>query len=517
MIVVYLIKRKFGNIENITKMATIPSEEENATLTGEEDGRRNSVTKQDDSCKSNSIPNDADISEARPRPRKYTVSRRIEYSDFKAHIITWNVASAPISAHDVESLFQPQEGHMLKNVCSESDIIVVGLQEAYQSLQDAVASNVPLVGKDPHIETFSTYICQQGFARLSALRLLGIVTMVFVKRPLLCYIYGVASCSTKTGLNGWLGNKGASSIRFNLGDVSLCFTNCHLVPHNENNERRVEELQEIFSKQVFETYQCPSTLIMEHDVVILFGDLNFRLEGKTFSEVVNVLESRNTNSLLDLDQLRREQIRGEESPSKLFCFMEMPLDFLPSYKYEPGTDNYDGGKGRAPAWCDRILWFTHERRLPKITDPEPRSIFIPDYYGMHMQPRISDHKAVSSGMTVSVDISDFIPRVIFSLQEWVAGVKGKIEFEVIGGTDVSFFDWVGLYPCDFASYERDYVFWIYTPASRGKASGDRRYARQLLPEQVPLVSGKYVLVYVSNTTKTVLGMSPIFRIMDLIN
>lgn len=495
-------------------MAAIVEEDNVKQTGGGEDERRNSVTKQDDGCKLNSSSEVSDSIEARPRPRKYTLARRIEYSEFKMHVITWNVASATVSPHDVESLFLPQEGRMIRDICSEADIIVFGLQEAYQSLQDAVSSNVPLVGKDPHVETFSSFMCQKGFARLSMLRLLGILTMVFVKRPLLCYIYGVATCSTKTGFNGWLGNKGASSIRFNLGDVSLCFTNCHLVPHNENNERRVEELQEIFSKQAFEGYQCPSCLIMDHDIVILFGDLNFRLDGKTFGEVVDLLKSRNTNSLVDLDQLRLEQIKGEVSPSKLFCFMEMPLEFLPSYKYEPGTDNYDGGKGRAPAWCDRILWFTHERRLPKITDPEPRSIFTPDYYGMHMQPRISDHKAVSAGMTVSVDISDFIPRVIFSLQEWVAGVKGKIEFEVIGGTEVSFFDWVGLYPHDFASYERDYVFWVYTPASRGKATGDRKYTRQLFPEQVPLEPGKYILIYISNSTKSVLGMSPIFRIMD---
>lgn len=483
---------------------------------GEEDNRRNSVTKQDESDKFNSVKEDPGISEVPPKSRKYTLTRRIEYSGFKIHVVTWNVASATVSAHDVESLFVPQESHMLDNVCRESDIIVVGLQEAYQSIQDAVASNVPLVGKDPHVETFSKYVCQKGFARLSTLRLLGILTMVFVKRPLLCYIYGVATCSTKTGFSGWLGNKGASSVRFNLGDVSLCFTNCHLIPHNENNERRVEELQEIFAKQAFEAYQCPSCFIMDHDIVVLFGDLNFRLDGKSFNEVVDILESRKASSLIDLDQLRLEQIKGEDSPSKLFCFMEMPLDFYPSYKYEPGTDNYnDGGKGRAPAWCDRILWFTHERRLPKITDPEPRSIFTPSYYGMHMQPRISDHKAVSAGMTVSVNISDYVPRIVFSLHEWVAGVKGVIEFDVVAGTDISFFDWIGLYPADFGSYERDYAFWIYTPASRGRSGKDRRYSRQLSPEQVPLEAGMYILIYVSNITKTVLGMSPIFRLVDL--
>ena len=311
-------------------------------------------------------------------------------------------------------------------------------------------------------------------------------------------------------MSGWLGNKGASSIRFSLCDVSLCFTNCHLVPHQENNARRVLELADIFANQIFTS---PPSLLMQHDILVLFGDMNFRLEGKSHQEVLEVLSKSWGVELLSHDQLRLEQIRGETSVSKLFNFMEMPISFPPSYKYEPGTDTYDlGPKKRAPAWCDRILWRTHERRLPRITDPDPRSVLTQQHYAIHMQPRLSDHKSVSAGMTVSVNLTHYIPRVVFNIMtEWSIGKAGEVAFEMQVGTDVSMWDWIGLYPENFASIDKDYVFWIYTPV-KGKAVKGKEYRRVLSAEQVPTEPGRYMLVYKSSQYGCILGMSPIFPI-----
>ena len=451
------------------------------------------------------------ISEARGgRKRKIVMGPRVNYNKFKLHVVTWNVASVDPSPQDIESLFLPQSSFMHSDLYANTDMMIVGLQEAYQNVQETLSSSMPLIGKDPMVEAFSSFLAKKGFARLASSRLLGILTMVFVKRPLLCYISAVETCTTKTGLGGWLGNKGASSIRFNLGDLTLCFTNCHLVPHNENNNKRVLELHDIFETQLFETTRLPLTRLLDHDIMVLFGDLNFRVEGKEASEVISLLEQKQTHELLKMDQLRIEQVKGEESPSMLYYFMEMPINFPPTYKYEPGTDSFTDT--RPPSWCDRVLWRTHERRLPKMTDPDPQAVMTQDYYSIHMQPRISDHKAVSAGLKLLVDISHFAPPIIFRLSEWICGMQAFIAFDVAAKTDVSFWDWVGLYPAHFSSVEKDYVFWVWTPASRGRTQTDRVYSRALSKVQVPSVPGMYVLLYKSVRYDSVIGMSPVFRI-----
>ena len=431
----------------------------------------------------------------------------------KVHVLTWNVGGNLPAGRDIEALFLPQESLLLPDLYNDTDMIVIGLQEAYPQVGDAVAASLPLVNRDPLVDAFSELLARNGFARVASVRLLGIVTMVFVKRPLLCYVREVQTSTMKTGLSGLWGNKGASSIRFFLGDVSVCFTNCHLVPHVGNNERRVQELHDIILYQVFNSSNLPVMTILDHDIAILFGDLNFRLEGKRFEEVVRSLSENGTEPLQKLDQLRIEQIKGHEARSYLQYFMEMQLDFAPSYKYEPGSDVYhDGGKGQAPAWCDRILWAIHERCLPKVTDKVPRSIIRPMYYGIHMQPRISDHKAISAGIKLMADLNALSPQVIFRLSEWVCSSHGKIEVDIAAGTNVSVWDWIGLFPANFSSCEKDYVFWVYTPATRGVSNKMCYYCRELTPDQVPAVPGTYLLLYKSSYYKCILGMSPMFRI-----
>lgn len=427
------------------------------------------------------------------------------------HVLTWNVAGNIPALHDIQALFLPQESLEMRDICSEADVLVVGLQEAYPNVQEVFTSALPLIGRDPLVENFSVILSKSGFTRLTYCRIVGIIIMAFVKRPLLCYIEDVDTASFRTGVGGLWGNKGSTSIRFKLGDTSLAFSNCHLFPHTENNEKRIDELHDIM---VYSSFQAstPALSLFEHDVLVLLGDLNFRLEGQEFEDVVHLLSDGQHQSLYQLDQLMLEQVKGSKSRSYLHMFMEMPLNFVPSYKYEPGTDCYhDGGKGRAPAWTDRVLWHINFCKLPRVTDAEPRLIVQPQYYGLHPQPRTSDHKAVSGCLKLLTDFST-TPRVMFRLSEWICGTQGKIEFDISGGTIISSWDWIGLYSEDFTSLDRDIVHWLYTPAVRGTASSMTYYSKPLNRDQIPSEPGKYILVYKSSHYKCVLGMSPLFRI-----
>ena len=407
----------------------------------------------------------------------------------------------------------PQESTALRDVFKKTDIFVIGLQEAYQSFQDAMVSSVPVVGRDDIVELFGSYLAPRGYVRLTFCRILGIVNMVFIRRSLLCYIRDAEVCTTKTGFGGWVGNKGATSIRFTLGNLGLCFTNCHLYPHNENNDRRVQELRDIFEVQAFESSELPKTHLMDHDIMVLFGDLNFRLEGKSFEEVAMLLHQNRIQELFKCDQLALEQVKGDKGSSALCFFVEMPIKFPPSYKYEPGTDDYDAeGKKRVPAWCDRVLWRMHERQYPNITETDPKPVISQEYYDIHMRPSNSDHKAVSAGLKILVDVSDFDPRVVFHLAEWYTGHQALIRFEVAAGTVVSGRDWVGLYHCNFCS-EREHLFTYHMPTRRGKVGKKVQvYSITVDPLKVPLQPGLFILLYRSAHYRTFVGMSPAFPI-----
>ena len=198
------------------------------------------------------------------------MSEDIDY--LTLHVLTWNVAGNIPALHDIQSLFLPQEALEMRDICANADILVLGLQEAYPNVQEAVTSALPLIGRDPPVENFSVVLSKYGFSRLSHCRILGILIMVFVKRSLLCYISEVDTASLRTGLGGLWGNKGATSVRFVVGDTSIVFTNCHLIPHSENNEKRAQELGNIMTFQIFPG--LPQNIsIFDHDIVVLFGDL----------------------------------------------------------------------------------------------------------------------------------------------------------------------------------------------------------------------------------------------------
>ena len=70
----------------------------------------------------------------------------------------------------------------------------------------------------------------------------------------------------------------------------------------------------------------------------------------------------------------------------LQSFVEGPINFEPTYKFEKGRDQYTSK--RIPAWCDRILW---------VSPPHPAvNIKQMVYTSSNITPPISDHRPVFS-------------------------------------------------------------------------------------------------------------------------
>jgi len=440
--------------------------------------------------------------------------------ELNLYVITWNLADITPDASVIESLFLPQPG--VGSIGISADVLIIGLQEAPHNVSS-------VLGTDHLVDMFGNYLAPKEFICVTYSRmsitpgLWGLLTMVFVKAPILCHIKDIDVLVTRTGVGGLVGNKGASTIRFTLGNISLCFINCHLVPHAENNLKRTHEIKHILESQYFErsvtSHFSIDMHVLGHDVLFFFGDLNFRLEGKSFSEVKEALSSNDgIDDLLKFDQLQLEQVKGTASESHLHYFMEAPITFVPSYKFEPNTDEYsDGGKERAPAWCDRILWRVHKKCLPKPDDPNPTNLLTFSNYNLHRLPRMSDHKAVSASFKLNVDLESLTPSVVFHLSEWRYGFDCYIMLDIQKDTVISGWpwDWIGLYPRHITHLSKDYVTYVYSPASRGKLNSTKTFKVRMSGNSLPKTPGFYRLVYISRSQSCVLGMSPLFYISNI--
>ena len=125
---------------------------------------------------------------------------------------------------------------------------------------------------------------------------------------------------------------------------------------------------------------------MDHEMCILNGDLNYRIDTMSRDTVVHAIRAKNLTKLLDRDQLLLS--RRKNPGFRLRDFTEAPITFWPTYKYDVGTDNYDSSeKKRAPAWCDRVLY----RGEGGLAGPKVKQLS----YRRH-EVRVSDHRPVSA-------------------------------------------------------------------------------------------------------------------------
>ena len=127
------------------------------------------------------------------------------------------------------------------------------------------------------------------------------------------------------------------------------------------------------------------------------GDMNYRIDQRR-EAVVAAIRAGDLQQLVIHDQLRKEMKfnRG----FRLRTFFEGPLDFVPTYKYDRRSDEYDTSeKRRAPAWCDRILWRSRE--------PDR----VQQLHYRRYEANVSDHRPISAAFRISVKSVSEEPRV----------------------------------------------------------------------------------------------------------
>ncbi|KAL9060958.1 MAG: hypothetical protein Q9162_000402 [Coniocarpon cinnabarinum] len=331
------------------------------------------------------------------------------YKDIDALVMTWNAGAAKPADFRYEQrdsnffrdLFRPED---------PPDLIVFGFQELVDledkkltaknffknKKQDSYGhehlSRVYREWRDFLTRCLDEYMpSDEAFVQIHTASLVGLFTCVFVKASCRSRIRDIVGSEVKTGMGGAYGNKAI------LGSETL--------PPG----RRMD------GKSSTYVYGGDGSMVMDHEVCILNGDLNYRIDTMGRETVVQAIKSRNLQKLLERDQLLLS--RRKNPDFRLRDFSEASIDFLPTYKYDVGTDSYDSSdKKRAPAWCDRILT-RGEQAIEQLE------------YRRH-EVRVSDHRPVSASFHIRVksrDVAAFEECRLASEKRFQAAKRSEAE------------------------------------------------------------------------------------------
>jgi hypothetical protein len=132
-------------------------------------------------------------------------------------------------------------------------------------------------------------------------------------------------------------------------------------------------------------------------MIFWFGDMNYRISHAN-EQVRKAISELSTIPLHEKDQLRCEMGLNHVFTN----YFEPPIDFMPTYKFDPQTDDYDTSeKLRTPSWTDRILYHTKRSKIHPNNQTELETIQT-IHYSCAKTIRFSDHRPVSGLYLVNI-------------------------------------------------------------------------------------------------------------------
>jgi len=192
-------------------------------------------------------------------------------------------------------------------------------------------------------------------------------------------------------------------VRLVFYNTSICFVAAHFAAHQKEIQQRNDDFRQIYEKSEFVGQSMQNKIdVPSHDYVFWCGDLNYRIDMEN-SHCRSLISEKNWPRLLEMDQLKIQH-----AANKVFEeFLEGPISFPPTYKYNMDEDTYDRSeKCRVPAWTDRILW---RRRKVTTIDRENKTFNSGKclYYG-RADIRCSDHRPVAA--LIECEVNKVVPK-----------------------------------------------------------------------------------------------------------
>ncbi|GET87306.1 inositol/phosphatidylinositol phosphatase, putative [Leishmania tarentolae] len=324
-----------------------------------------------------------------------------------------------------------------------TDLIVVGLQEVDMSAtalfkQETEASAPWVAGLNAAIgasgvnSTAASSSSGAGASPYYAFppkQLVGLLLCVFIRRPLLSAVSEFSVATVATGALGSMGNKGAVGFHLVLHRTSICIITAHLAAGQSNVSKRNEDINTIFKSMDFNAARraeiqsnakanmtIDESVFFElhprdHDIIIVAGDLNYRLR-LPYETAVHLANNGQFSELLQYDELEAE-MKSPHTP--WLNFLHFRPTHMPTYRFDIGTDVYDTSeKRRIPSYTDRICVWSRRKSM--------ESRIRLDRLSALMEVRSSDHKPVQAlaRIPMSVEVPAQRAQVISSLREKVA-------------------------------------------------------------------------------------------------
>jgi len=278
----------------------------------------------------------------------------------KLFVGSWNMQSLKDVPNLVEEFLMPPETETLQ------DIYVLGTQECSPHKRDWEVSVQATLGPT-HVLVRSECL---GDIHL----------MVLVRREMIWYMREIQSTTVACGPGGVMRNKGAVGIILTFFGTSLLFITSHLAAQTSKlKERNMDYLRIAqymnFTKSIQHGNIESLDITDKVDCTFWFGDLNYRVTAER-DVVEDLIQQDMLEVLLNNDQLKTQM----ETSQAFTGFSEGHIQFPPTFKFDPGTENYDTSpKQRVPSWTDRILYKSQQDAITPLSYSHVPELMVSDH------------------------------------------------------------------------------------------------------------------------------------------